>query len=76
MLIADGRPKKNPKAATRDTDFFRVIPVSINIRVINSIIEMREEKAAKVRAKKNRARKKEPAGTFAKSFGIQMNVNP
>jgi hypothetical protein len=76
MLIADGRPKKNAKIATRETDFFRVIPVSMNMRVTSSIMEMREEKAAKVRAKKNNARKNDPAGTFAKSFGIQMNVNP
>lgn len=76
MLIAEGRPQRHAHPAINMTALFLVSPASIKIRVSSSIMEIREEKAAKERARKKRARKKEPPGIVENSLGIQIKVNP
>ncbi len=58
------------------TAFFRVSPVSMKIREISSNCVIREEKAAKQRAKKNSAKKKFPDGILENRIGIHLKVNP
>ena len=74
--MAEGSPRRNAHIHISAIAFFLEKPASIKIRVSSSSMEMREEKAAKERARKNSARKKEPAGIVENSFGIQMKVKP
>jgi hypothetical protein len=56
--------------------FFLFIPVFTNTLVANSIIEIKELKAANVNPKKNRIEKMPPPLMVANNLGIQMKVKP
>ena len=75
-LIADGMPSVKPVMQTPRIAWRRAIPKSTRTRVDNSIIAMRELKAANDSPRKNSMAKTFPAGIFANSCGIQMNVSP
>ncbi|MBA7687829.1 hypothetical protein ES703_96302 [subsurface metagenome] len=74
--MAEGSPRRNAHTHISAIAFFLENPASIKIRVSSSIMEIREEKAAKERARKKSARKKEPAGIFENRCGIQIKVRP
>ena len=71
-----GTPTANAATPTAGTARARATPKSTTTRDVSSTIEMSDESAANVSARKNATASTPPNGISAKSRGIQINVSP